>query len=265
MRLPGGSWLQKVEYVDVPTTLRTMTKVAFELSRKCPLTLKHPTCPISYLQKEYDGFLASDVVFKLCEELKKAESNAKICFHIYNEPTIDSRLCWFLHHIREHLKMKNEIFIHSNGWSLDEIIVRDIIKLGATYLCISCYSEDEYERNRIVKDKVQDMGIPIKLLKQKLDNRLKIYTQEYCTEERWESIYKMPFKCVAPKDLFLIAATGDVVACELDWKYAIKFGNMKTDSLESICKKKLELYNKLLDNKLSVEPCSRCECMYMGC
>jgi radical SAM protein with 4Fe4S-binding SPASM domain len=217
------------------------------------------------LQKEYDGFLSSDVVFKVCEELKKADSKAKICFHIYNEPTIDNRLCYFMHYIREHFKMDNGIFIHSNGWSLDEIIVRDLIKLGATYLCISCYTEEEYERNRIVKDKTQNLGIPIKLLKQRLDGRLKIYTQDICDEDKWESIYKMPFKCVAPKDLFLVAATGDVVACELDWKYAIKFGNVKTDSMDSICRKKIELYNQLIEDKLSVVPCNRCECMYMGC
>lgn len=254
-----------MQSVNISEALNQLTKVAFELSRRCPLSKEHVACPITYLQKEYDGYLPIELIFKFCEKLKEKNAiKAGIYFHIYNEPTVDARLLYIIHHLKQHIGIENRIQVNSNGWGLDGIIVRDLIREGITNFQLSAYSVEEYERMKIVKNKWLREGIGIKLFKQRLDPRLKIYTQDYCSSEKWKKLYhRSQFECTAPRDQFLVAATGDVIACELDWKYYLKCGNLKSDSLGTIFKKKYDLYNKIKADKLSASPCDRCECMYI--
>jgi len=246
-------------YENVEKSFRTVDRIYFELSHRCPLAEVHKSCPISKMRAEFDGSLDTDVILKVCEDVKKYKSKAGFSFHIYNEPSIDCRLLWIIHHIRQHLKLDNLILIRTSGWGLDENVFNDWIREGVTRLLLDAYDKESYDRMYELKNKLMRDGVRIDLKMLELDDRLKIYEKEPVNRGQWcKDLHIEAFDCLVPINQLNILANGDVILCELDWKYTVKFGNIYKDSYETIFRNKVDCYNEIIKNDCNIGACLRC-------
>lgn len=243
-----------------------LTKVSFELSRKCPRINEHVACPLHYLEKKYDGYLPMKNIFEVCQCLVDNRNyRALVCFHIYNEPTADFRLAYIIHYVKEHIGLLNPIVIKSNGYGITKETVGELVELGVMNFVYTVYDISKYEEAKKIREVVLEAypNIGFKIQKEHLDTRLKIYDNKVTDNDEWSEEYGgVEFGCTAPKTFLNIAATGEVCLCELDWKYTITFGNVKTDKLDVILKKKIDFYNMLVKDKTVVDVCARCMCLY---
>ena len=245
------------EFISVQDSFKKLSVVAFELSTRCTSEELHKTaCPIWYLRQQYDGYLDMNLIFKVCINL---HPNTTIYFHIYNEPSVDCRLSYIIHYLREHLHLTNNISLHTNGWGIDDVVIKNLYELGCDEFICSIYSDKDLDYFQKIKNKLNIPNIKIRLYRQTLDDRLSIYTAQDCSEEDWKNIFGIDFNCYgALINTLPISATGDIILCEMDSKRTVIFGNLNIDNFENIFKNRINFYNKLSNNKLITEPCRGC-------
>lgn len=238
----------------------------FELSHQCPNRDKHTQCPLHLLAKEFDGMLPSSVVFELCESLKlSGNTNATIMFHLYNEPTSDSRLCWMVHHIRHVLKMPNTIKLHSSTVNMNEVLMNDLISCGVNHLTFTIPDAETYDKYNGYREKfmAQYPDLIFRIYMSRYDNRMNVYDGEnlkaplapelvceMCTmpdndRRITDPEFDQSFKCAISAVKFIVGCDGKIALCEYDWRKTPDLGNVYTDSLLDIFKKKLALHHKL--------------------
>src|ERR1700752_2614599 len=71
--------------------------IAIEIASKCNRTCHF--CPNSYHKRE-DIFMDDQMEFDIIRQLKALKYNGRIEWYIYNEPTRDARLLFFIRHAR---------------------------------------------------------------------------------------------------------------------------------------------------------------------
>lgn len=250
----------------------------FEIVNRCPMAGKsdpdpngyalHVKCPATEFLSLLPQALPMEKVFEVCKNLQDAENGkAVLYFHVYNEPTIDSRLGYMIYHIRRVMGMPNTITINSCCWGLDKNVMKDLIELGVTSFKLTMDNEPMYEHWQGIREELGGAGVAIRCHRAKKDNRLKIYEGEHLypseLDGEWKPLLK-EFRCTAPLSYLIIGATGDVLLCEFDWKRTHVFGNIYKDSWEDIVANKRKVY-EISHNQGSregTEICKKCTTQY---
>lgn len=220
-------------------------RISFEISNRCTYAHIHDRCPAS--RATIPKTLPSDIILRTLNYLNEEKYDKKICFHTYNEPLIDPRLLSFIRSARAACP-DSDIFIYSNGFMLDQILLDELVIAGASSFRISAYTYKEYER----------------LIK--LKTHIQYYVERMNIEERWIErigVYDLPEKdstesCYAPLTDIQITHAGKIRLCCVDWKSKIIFGNLHHETLQKILPRLHEVYEKLSKGERIFPLCRRC-------
>src|ERR1044072_4111254 len=103
--------MPKIVNIDNGEQVALFNTIAIEIASKCNRTCHF--CPNSYHKRE-DVFMEQDTVFHFIQQLKELKYKGRIEWYIYNEPTRDSRLSFFIEYTRVNLPSCCQM-INTNG------------------------------------------------------------------------------------------------------------------------------------------------------
>lgn len=238
--------LNKIAFPIIPEhhqNLRHITRVSFQLSNMCNYSIVHKKCPLNQQKKK--EILSSEVVFSVLDQLSDLAFEGMFAFHIYNEPMIDPRLFWFIEYA--HRKCPDAIInILTNGFMINQKMIKELEKVGVGILQISAYTANEYER--FVKLKA---NIPYKVQAIRLDNREDMYEIEPLDLSK---------TCSAPLNEICITPLAEIMICCLDWQQMHTFGSLEKDSfLDLIGSEDIsQVFIELSQGQRSLHLCRRC-------
>ena len=236
------SSLQKIE-VDDKNILEYTSRVSIELSNLCNYAEIHKKCPLNLVTEP--TILPAKIVFDVLDTLKHNNFQGTIAYHTYNEPLIDPRLFKFIEYAHAACP-KSEIYICTNGYYLNQILLNELVDSGVSKIAISAYSKSEYKRLSKLKS-----SMPLHVELMKLDDRLHLYESE-------DNNTKKP--CYAPLNEIIIAREGCICLCCLDWKRQYTFGNLYEQTLKDIILsgELHAVYKKLIKGERFLPICKKC-------
>lgn len=200
-------------------------RISIELSNLCNLSKVHKSCPLSLVtQKE---ILPLHIIKDIIETCKKYSFKGFIAFHTYNEPLIDPRLFYL---INKFVEIETKPIICTNGYYLNENLIRELYDVGIVKIHISCYTKEDYDYFRSIKypkDLITEVNRII------FDNRLSYEKKPDSFIEK-PGIYPLTRVCFAPLQEILIKSNGNVGLCCYDWRRDVSFGNLYDNNFESI-------------------------------
>lgn len=211
-------------YLKTKDLYHNISEVAIMLSNLCNYAGLHSQCPAHYIKKR--EIMPGNKVYQIMEELSQNGYEGSICFHIYNEPTIDPRLFMFINYAKK--KMPNcRIRIYSNGYYLNQMMVEEFHDIGADVFNTTGYGVNEYER-------LIDMDIryPLNVVWGQLDERLDWYSEENTGQKLVNP------SCYTFVDQVCIYSNGEIGTCCLDYKTPYKLGNVFETPLKEILERK---------------------------
>lgn len=191
--------------------------------------------------------MPTNLVKKIIGELKDYGYKDTIMFSVYNEPLIDPRFFFLLDYTRKHLRGATLIVI-TNGFSLTQEIMDDLIEFGVNSVSVSAYSDSEYNRLKSIKSLIK-----YDVTKQELDNRKDMYNYPPS-----HNISKIP--CLLPISDLVIRYDGSVGICCFEWKKTVVFGNVKDEKIQDILVKPqyIEIIDNLRYGRPLTDICKRC-------
>jgi 2-deoxy-scyllo-inosamine dehydrogenase (SAM-dependent) len=188
------------------------------LSNLCNYACLHKACPANGVRTK--EIMPGGVVYKIFDELSDDNFEGEVCFHLYNEPLIDPRLFNFIHYSKE--KMPNvNIHIYSNGYYLNNTMVKELEDAGVTRITTTAYGDDEWKRLTAL-----DVSVAFHVLYGNLDQRLDLYNYREGTS--------CSRRCISFFEQIPIYVNGDIGTCCLDWKHTYNLGNIYNHSLKEI-------------------------------
>lgn len=205
-------------FLQTDDLFMNINEVAIMLSNLCNYANIHKKCPASCVKEK--EILPSEVFFKIIDELAIVQFSGTICFHVYNEPLIDPRLFWFIEYVKRVLP-RAMVEVYSNGYYLNNQMVRELKSIGADILIVTAYGEQEHDR-------LMDMSVDLAyyVLFGNLDERLEHY------EEREKAV--ITEVCRTYFTQVSIFSNGDIGTCCLDYLHAYEIGNVCKESLRDI-------------------------------
>lgn len=266
------------------------TRIDFELSNRCNLASFHTNCPVNPAYE--DEKKASDEAFQykdyLCQgkvlspeayqgalaDLSSHDFAGVISFHRYNDPLV------YLDQVRDAVQSarlacpKADIHIYTNALQLREDTFYRLLEDGATQFTVSAYNQVSLARVQDLKTSFegrfpeQARVVKFEILKflareeedpwgnSALDDRMTLY------DRARKGIFRSsPYGiCKGPHNVITISHTGDMVACCLDWKDSLAFGNIREQSLASILQspKAVRFYAELHQGIRTASICKAC-------
>lgn len=233
-------------FLQTDNLFENINEVAIMLSNLCNYAYMHKKCPASCVkQKE---ILPSEIVFKIFNELKAKKFDGTICFHIYNEPLMDPRLFWYIDYIKKNIPL-SKVEIYSNGYYLNNQMIKELESIGVNILQVTGYGEAEY--NRLLE---LEVNMAYCVLFGNLDERLDMY------EERQTPVSIHP--CSTYFTQVSIYSNGDIGTCCLDYRHMYGLANIcqttLKDSLNS--KRIVKMQKELLAGNRTLFPlCMNCD------
>lgn len=186
------------------------------ISNLCNYASIHKKCPASCIKEK--EILSSKYIYNVFNELSIIQFDGTICFHIYNEPMIDSRLFWFIEYIKTNLPYA-KVEAYSNGYCLNEVMLEELQNVGVDILCVTGYGEKEYSRLLEL-----NVDIAYSCLFGCLDERLDYYVgRERAISNKI---------CMSYFTQLSIYSNGDIGTCCLDYNHPYNLGNIKEKTLE---------------------------------
>lgn len=222
-------------------------EVAIMLSNLCNYAMLHRRCPANCIKAK--EIMPGNKVYQIMDELADSDYKGSICFHIYNEPTIDPRLFMFIQYAKN--KMPNcKVRIYSNGYYLNKMMTEEFYDIGTDVLVTTGYGMEEYKR-------LIDIGVkyPFSVVWGNLDERMDWYMEENIKEEIYNPICSSFLKQVC------IYSNGEIGACCFDYKTPYRLGNVFEYSLKEVLenRKVIEFQNELLSgNRSRFSICKNC-------
>jgi len=219
-------------------------RITMELSNLCNMSEQHRACP-AHDSKE-KTILSDEIVQDIVRLGKKYSFQGVVAFHMYNEPTLDPRLVYFIRLVKENLP-DARIYILTNGWYITQGIANEFVRHGVDFLDVSSYDSADLETLSKIS-----LPIPYRILHEPLDDRLAWYGK--VTRERRTQA------CFCPLYDICVDCRGNVVLCSYDWKRTTVFGNLHAASLESILMsgEMQDLYHELSKGMRRLEICTAC-------
>ena len=234
--------LQKVEVKD-ENILKYTSRVSIELSNLCNYAEIHKKCPLNLVTEP--TILPAKIVYGVLDTLKQNDFQGIIAYHTYNEPLMDPRLFTFIEYAHDACP-KSEIYICTNGYYLNQILLDELIDSGVSKIHVSAYSKSEYKRLSNLKS-----SIPFDVEMMKMDDRLHLY-------ETKENNTKTP--CYAPLNEIIIAREGCISLCCLDWQRLYTYGNLYEQTLEEVIRsgELHAVYKRLSKGERFLPICKKC-------
>jgi len=234
-------------YLETKDLFHNVSEVAIMLSNLCNYAILHPQCPANHVKEK--EIMPGSKVYQIMDELAENKYEGSICFHIYNEPTIDPRLFMFIHYAKK--KMPNcKIRIYSNGYYLNKMMIEEFHDVGANAFNTTGYGREEYERLIDL-----DVSYPLNVVWGHLDERMDWYKEENVEQRLVDS------RCYTFLDQVCIYSNGEIGTCCLDYKTPYKLGNIFEASLKEILNSKalIAFQDELLNGKRGrYSLCSNC-------
>lgn len=234
----------KMEMAENSLFQNLVHDVYFELSNLCNYADIHKKCPVHTMQKSH-RILPSSIVFHVLEVLRKRRFCGRIGFHTYNEPLIDPRLFCFVAAARDACP-ESTIFLCTNGYYLNQMLAEELVGVGVTWIHVSAYSEEEY--NRLIQIRVP---ILYQVERMKLDDRVNFYEG---------AVLDLKRSCYAPYHQIIITAGAKIGLCCLDWRRQHCFGDLTKQTFEEALRDSYlqEVYHQLSRGDRRLDLCRRC-------
>jgi radical SAM protein with 4Fe4S-binding SPASM domain len=192
--------------------------VLFELSNICNYYIDHIKCPLHNINSKQ--ILPLNIFRKTLTELKELNYKGVIGFSVYNEPLIDPRLFLMVSEIKNMFGYDIEVFILSNGFYINQVLVNELENIGVGWLCLTAYSNEEAER---MSKFTVNGNMKFNWFDVHFDNRLNIY-DGFGKEDS-------TLQCGAPYSEVIIGCDGGVYLCCLDWNKENKLGDLYNQNL----------------------------------
>lgn len=223
--------------------------VSFELSNMCNYAAIHPQCPAHYVSKNRK-VLSTDIIEKVIFELKNLNYKGRILMDVYNEPLIDPRLYYILDLIRKNLDPSINIHLVTNGYFLEQTILDELKNRFRVNVDVSCYNKEEFDRLSNLNSSIGGYYF----FEAKLDNRIKTFYDS-------NNIENNNCPCHSPYIELIINCEGKIGLCCREYKRETTFGDLKTESLNSILnsEKMIQMYNDLSLGKRTLPICKKCD------
>jgi MoaA/NifB/PqqE/SkfB family radical SAM enzyme len=195
--------------------------VAFELSNRCNYAARHTRCPVD--AKTDPIFLPTSIIRESLEYLGSIGFNGELYFSVYNEPLIDPRLFMLIELTKKHCP-NCRVQLFTNGWSLNQQMVDELLEVGVGMFMVSAYSDHEENRLRALNYTVPSDSRSEPVLRIELDDRM--------------DIYNLPANqtgpCWMPTIYPFVNHKGQFVLCCYDYRYLITLGNLNEVSFEEV-------------------------------
>lgn len=233
-------------FLETNDLFRNITEVAIMLSNLCNYATIHKRCPASCTRRQ--EIVSGDHVRMVLKELADIDYSGIICFHIYNEPTMDPRLFMFIKETKEMLP-KSNVMMYTNGIYLNKSMMNEFHEIGMDIISATAYGEEEFDR--LIK---LDIGIPYHVIHGNLDDRMDYYDRDYTIKPPIEV-------CRSLLVQIPIYSDGELGLCCLDYKHPYKMGNVFESGLKTVLseKKVIDFQRALLSGDRSSYPiCDRC-------
>lgn len=114
--------------------------IAIEIASKCNRTCHF--CPNSYHKRE-DVFMEDDTVFAIIKQLKELKYKGRIEWYIYNEPTRDDRLIFFITHARLMLPSCCQMINTNGDYFKSAADIDALFAAGLNQMQINIYSSSD--------------------------------------------------------------------------------------------------------------------------
>lgn len=208
------------DYLKTKDLYHNIFEVAIMLSNLCNYAILHPQCPANHVKKK--EIMPGGKVYQILDELADDGYEGSICFHIYNEPTIDPRLFIFIQYAKKRMP-DCKIRVYSNGYYLNQMMIEEFHDIGADIFTTTGYGVDEYER-------LIDLNVkyPFSVVWGRLDERLDWYKEENAEQGL------MNPRCYTFLNQVCIYSNGEIGTCCLDYETPYKLGNIFEMSLKEI-------------------------------
>ena len=222
-------------------------RVTLELSNLCNYSEKHTKCPTG--RTDEVCILPLSIIKSVITDLKISNwgNNRTICFHVYNEPTIDPRLYWLIEYVCKELPSIKPL-LFTNGWYMNENLMKELFNIGLDKMLITLYTNRETEKLVPLSKKFPGISFHKAVLKDSLLN-----------PGDGPPFYK---RCHAPLCDLTIRSSGNVGLCCLDYDETVVFGNLYKDSLLDVMfreyKKMKRLRDRLTRRKRDLPVCKLC-------
>jgi len=235
------------DYQKTKDIYHNISEVAIMLSNLCNYAILHSRCPAHHFKTK--EIMPGSRVYQIMDELAASGYEGSICFHIYNEPTIDPRLFMFIQYAKK--KMPGcKVRIYSNGYYLNQMMIEEFHDVGADVFTTTGYGVEEYERLISLNVKY-----PFSVVWGNLDERMDWYKDENIGQ-------KMDHPgCYTFLSQVCIYSNGEIGTCCLDYETPYKLGNVFEKSLQEILsdKKIISFQDELINGNRSRFPlCRNC-------
>jgi len=197
--------------------------VAFELSNRCNYAAWHSKCPTD--AKAEPVFLSTKVIKDAIKYLGIIGFNGEMYFSIYNEPLIDPRFFMLVEFAKKYCPACR-IQLFTNGWSLNQQMVDELLDIGVGMFMVSAYSDAEEKRLRALNYTVLSESRSEPVLRIDLDDRMGIY----------DLLPIQTGPCWMPTIYPFINHKGQFVLCCHDYEYRNVFGDLNESSFEEVYK-----------------------------
>lgn len=207
-------------YLETKDLYHNISEVAIMLSNLCNYARLHPQCPACHIKDK--EIMPGSKVYQIMDELAGDGYEGSICFHIYNEPTIDPRLFMFIQYAKK--KMPNcKVRVYSNGYYLNQMMVEEFHDVGVDVLITTGYGIEEYER--LISF---DVSYPYSVEWGCLDERMDWYNEENIGQKLISP------QCYTFLNQVCIYSNGEIGTCCLDYRTPYKMGNIFETPLKDI-------------------------------
>jgi len=205
--------------------------ILLETTNICNYSAIHPKCPISTFKEKI--ILPLKTIEKVLKELGEFGFKGTIFPFCYSEPLVDPRMFKILEMIRGFVPLARP-WLYTNGFMLNDEMVRELDEYGVKRLCVSIYTPEEGKRMR---------GI-IKRMRGEVKMELRAY-RRYPMNERMNDKMDWPDRellnlktpCPSPLRYLTIDSGGNVIICCHDFLKKHIFGNVKDETLAQIIRK----------------------------
>lgn len=221
-------------------------RVNFELSNRCNMSHIHPRCPAHLEESKPPDNIPSSIVFEVLQILGEKSFDGCISFHQYGEPMMDPRLFWFLE--RSKLTAPTaKTLIWTNGSTLEENMVKDLLLVGLDNICVTAYTPKERAR-------LKEIPSPPGFMTIYDPNWVEVF-----------GIYEAPISsstmpCYAPLTDIIVTRSGKISLCCRDWERRFIMGDLTKGSFLDIIESPLvkETYERLSRGYRFLDICKRC-------
>jgi MoaA/NifB/PqqE/SkfB family radical SAM enzyme len=231
--------------------------IEIETHNRCNYANWHTRCPIASFKEKI--IMPMEKIGGILEELGKYDFDGTIYPFNYSEPLIDPRMFKIIELIKW-LVPKAPIALYTNGFMVDEIMLRELQQAGVARVNISIYTPEDgiYFHELLCKLRVENFPMILRAY------------QRYPMEERmndkkeWYDANARPLKrgCPSPYKYLTITANGEMVLCCHDWKSMHVFGSIYESSLVDIIKsdKAIQTFTDLCNwERDKYYLCARCK------